>query len=147
MDVIANELLENGIDIDASALFRHINYVLDDHKDLYNTMANRLNSNDLRDVFNEMNVNNFGRVVAYLALVYRMNISEEAAIREAVRLVVPVLKDTNIIRGEQHASWRGDRCYTEIIFWHGMCIVRVEHVVMTTVIARCFEWEFKEGVC
>ena len=52
-------------------------------------MANRLNSDDLLNVFNEMNVNSVGRVVAYLALVYRMNISQGDAIPEAVRLVVP----------------------------------------------------------
>ena len=62
-------------------------------------MANRLNSDDLLNVFNEMNVNSVGRVVAYLALVYRMNISEEGAIGEAVRLVVPVLRDTARVEG------------------------------------------------
>ena len=46
-----------------------------------------------------MNVNSFGRVVAYLALVYRMNISKEDVIREAVRLVVPVLRDTARVEG------------------------------------------------
>ena len=69
------------------------------HEDLYNEMANRLSSNELLNVFNETNVNSFGRVVAYLALVYRMNISEEDAIREAVLLVVPVLRDTARVEG------------------------------------------------
>ena len=61
---------------------------------MYSEVANRLSSAGLLDVFNEMNVNSVGRVVAYLALVYRKNIPEEEdAIREAVRLVVPVLRD------------------------------------------------------
>ena len=62
-------------------------------------MANRLNSDELFNVFYEMEVNSFGRVVAYLALVYQMNISEEDMIREAVRLVVPILRDTARVEG------------------------------------------------
>ena len=73
--------------------------MLDAHKDMYSEMANRLSSAGLLDVFNEMNVNSVGRVVAYLALVYRMNILEEDAIREAVRLVVPVLRDIARVEG------------------------------------------------
>ena len=65
-------------------LSQHINYVLGVHEDMYNEMANRLNSDELLNVFNEMNVNSFGRVMAHLALVYQMNISEDV-IREAVR--------------------------------------------------------------
>ena len=95
MEVIADEMRKNNINIDIAVLSQHIHYVLDAHKDMYSELADRLNSNELLNVFNEMNVNSVGRVVAYLALVYRMNISEEEdAIREAVRLVVPVLRDT-----------------------------------------------------
>ena len=61
------------------------------HEDMYNEMANRLNSDELLNVFNEMNVHSFGRVMAYLALVYQMNISKEDMIHEAVRS--PVLPD------------------------------------------------------
>ena len=50
-------------------------------------MANRFNSDELLNVFNEMNVNIFGRVVPYLARVYRMNISEEDVIREVVLFI------------------------------------------------------------
>ena len=94
-----DELQKNNVNIDIVILSLHINYALGVHKDMYNEMANRLNSGELLNVFNEMNVNSFGRVVAYLALVYRMNISEEDVIREAVRLVVPILRDTAIVEG------------------------------------------------
>ena len=98
MEIIADELRKNGVDVDVQVLSSHINYVLGVHEDMYNEMANCLNSDDLLNVFNEMNVNSVGRVVAYLALVYRMNISEDA-VREAVRLVVPVLRDTARVEG------------------------------------------------
>ena len=99
MEVIVDELQKNNVDVDVQILSQHIHYVLGVHEDLYNEMANCLNSNELLNVFNETNVNSFGCVVAYLALVYQMNISEEDAIREAVCLVVPVLRDTARVEG------------------------------------------------
>ena len=64
-----DELRKNNVNIDIMILSQHINYVLGVLEDMYNEMANRLNSDELLNVFNEMNVNSFGRVVAYLALV------------------------------------------------------------------------------
>ena len=46
-----------------------------------------------------MSVNSVGRVMAYLALVYRMNISREDTVRKAVRLVVPVLRNIARVDG------------------------------------------------
>ena len=94
-----DELQKNNVNIDITTLSQHIHYVLDVHKDMYNEMADRLNSEELLNVFNEMNVNSFGRVVAYLALGNRMNIPEQDAIGEAVRLVVPVVRDTARVEG------------------------------------------------
>ena len=93
MEVIVDESQKNNVDVDIQTLSQRIKYVLAHHE----------NSDELLNVFNEMNVNRFGRVVAYLALVYRMNISEEDVIREAARLVVPILRDTNIIRVEEES--------------------------------------------
>ena len=93
MEVILDELRKNNVNIDVTILSQHINYMLGVHEDMYNEMANRLNSDELLNVFNEMNVNSFGRVV------YQMNISEEDVIREAVRLVVPILRDTARVEG------------------------------------------------
>ena len=49
--------------------------------------------------FYEMSVNSVGRVTAYLALVYRMNISREDTVRKAVHLVVPVLMNIARVDG------------------------------------------------
>ena len=56
MEVIVNELRKNNVDVDVQILSQHIHYVLGVHEDLYNEMANRLNSDELLNVFNEMNV-------------------------------------------------------------------------------------------
>ena len=96
MEVIADELQKNGIRVDITTLSIHINEILGRYKDAYNDVVNRLNPEQLSDVFHEMSVNTVGRVMAYLTLVYSMNLTREEDVRKAVRLTVPALK--NIIR-------------------------------------------------
>ena len=96
MGVIVDELRKNNINVDITILSQHIHYILDKYRDMYNEMADR---NELLNVYNSINVNSVGRVMAYLTLVYRMNISEEDTVREAVRLVVPTLRNLAIAEG------------------------------------------------
>ena len=56
---------------------------------MYEEMATRVEAVDLPDIFNDMNVNNFGRAMAYLTLVYMLKGSENMT-REAVRLVATI---------------------------------------------------------
>ena len=53
-------------------------------------MAIRADPVDLPDIFSEMNVNNFGRAIAFLTQVYVMKCSGDVT-RRAVRLVAVVL--------------------------------------------------------
>ena len=100
MEVIVNELQRNDIDIDKRTLSHHINEILDRHGELYGEIAARVNSEDLSVVFTEMNVNNCGRVMAYLTLIYLLDIPEDVR-REAVRLVATIMKDMDITRVEE----------------------------------------------
>ena len=100
MEVIADELRKNNVDVDVQILSPHINYVLARHGQLYDEMAERLGPEGSLDVFGEMNVNSFGRAMAYLTLIYLMDIPEDV-MREAVRLVAPVLRDVGITRVEE----------------------------------------------
>ena len=60
-------------------------------------------------VFKEINVDSTGRAMAYLTLVYRTNhLTNEETVRQAVRLVVPVLRNNS-----------GRRLYTEPLFVGG----------------------------
>ena len=97
MEVIADELWKNNVNIDKKILTDHINDVLDRHKELYDEMVVRLRPDELSDIFLKMNVNNRGRAMAYLTLVYRMNIPEDAR-REAVRSTAGVLRETGVAR-------------------------------------------------
>ena len=72
-----DELQKNNVDIDMAILSQRINY----H-------------------FAKMNVNSFGRAMAYLTLVYLMNIYEDTKC-EAVRLVAPVLRNMDLARVEE----------------------------------------------
>jgi hypothetical protein len=76
-------LRQNEIDIDKQTLSFHINAILDNHRDLYREVsAHGLN---LDQVYREINMTNFGRIFAYLALVCMQSDSEES-VREQVRI-------------------------------------------------------------
>ena len=100
MEIIVDELQRNSVNIDKRTLPHHINEILDRHGELYGEIAVRLNPEDLPNVFTETNVNNFGRAMAYLTLIYLLDIPEDAR-RKAVRLVTMVLKDMKITRLEE----------------------------------------------
>ena len=66
----------------------------------YDEMAERLDSDGLLNVFGEINVNSFGRAMAYLTLIYLMDIPEDVKC-EAVCLVAPVLREVGVTRVEE----------------------------------------------
>lgn len=95
MDVILDELQNGGIDIDMKTLSYHINHSLEEYKTLYEQMAIRVDADSFHEIFHGINVNSFGRAMAYLTLIYSSNIAEDK-MREAVNLVVTVLKDMDL---------------------------------------------------
>ena len=110
MEVIADELQKNNIRIDIETLTEHVQYILDNYRDSYNDSVERLTSEELLlDVFHEMNVNTLGRAMAYLTLVYRMShIIKEDTVRQAIRLTVPVIRNTGRVEGgfiRELCSW------------------------------------------
>ena len=109
MEVIVDELRKNNADVDMAILLHQINYVLDRHGKLYGEMAELLGPEELLSVFAEMSVNSFGRARAYLTLVYLMDIPEDVK-REAVCLVVPVLRNVGVSRVEEG-------CFRRMFSW------------------------------
>ena len=95
MEVIVDELQKNNVDIDMAILSQWINYVLDRHEKLYGEMFERLGPEELLSIFAEMNVNSFGRAMAYLTNIY------EDTKHDAVRLVAPVLRNMDLARVEE----------------------------------------------
>ena len=101
MEVIVDKLKKNGVNLDVETLSEHIQYILDNYRDCFNDSVEHLTREELLlDVFHEMNVNNFGRAMSYLTLVYHMShISKEDTVRQAVRLAAPVLRNAGRIEG------------------------------------------------
>ena len=110
MEVIQDELQKNNVRIDIETLTEHIEYILNNYKDSYNHALDRLTREELLlDVFHETNVNSLGRAMAYLTLVYRMShMIKEDTVRQAVRLVAPVIRNTGRVEGSfihELCSW------------------------------------------
>ena len=116
MEVIADELQKNDVRIDIETITEHIQYILGNYRDCFNesveslTRSRRIDREELLlDVFQEMDVNSFGRAMSYLTLVYRMShISKEDTVRQAVRLAAPVIRNTGRIEGgfiRELCSW------------------------------------------
>ena len=110
MEVIQDELKKNNVRIDIETLTEHMGYILENYKDCYSQAVERLTREELLlDVFHEMNVNSLGRAMAYLTLVYRMShMIKEDTVRQAVRLVAPVIRNTGRVEGSfirELCSW------------------------------------------
>ena len=110
MEVIQDELQKNNVRIDIETLTEHIEYIFNNYRDTYTHAIDRLTREELLlDVFHEINVNSLGRAMSYLTLVYRMShIIKEDTVRQAVRLVAPVIRNTGRVEGSfirELCSW------------------------------------------
>ena len=110
MEVIQDELQKNGVNVDIETLTEHIEYILNNYRDTYTHAVDRLTREELLlDVFHEMDVNSLGRAMSYLTLVYRTShITKEDTVRQAVRLVAPVIRNTGMVEGSfirELCSW------------------------------------------
>ena len=101
MEVIQDELQKNGVNVDIETLTEHMGYILENYKDSYSHAVERLTREQLLlDVFHEINVNSLGRAMSYLTLVYRTSHKiKEDTVRQAVRLVAPVIRNTGRVEG------------------------------------------------
>ena len=82
MEIILDELQK--VDIDMRTSSHHVNYLLEKHGDIYQSIVSRCP--DLVTIFYEIDVVNFGRAMAYLTLVYLTRVSGDET-RVAVQLV------------------------------------------------------------
>ena len=73
MEVILDELRENGVDINMRTLSHHVNYFLERHRVMYNQMPVNVNPDEMHVVFSAINVTNFGCAIAYLIAAFGCN--------------------------------------------------------------------------
>ena len=74
IDIIFDELKQN--EIDKQTLSFHIYTMINQHRDIYREMNTR--DLNLEQVYREINVTNFGCIIAYLAFVCLQNDNEES---------------------------------------------------------------------
>ena len=69
IEIIYDELKRNQIHIVQHTLAFHINTILDQNKDIYS----QIRVSDFEQLYREINITNFRRIIAYLACVYRQS--------------------------------------------------------------------------
>ena len=94
-----NELRQNEIDIVKQTLSFQINTILDHHRDLYREVSGH--SLNLDQVYREINMTNFGRIFAYLALVCMQRDNEES-VREHIRKTVEAFRTFHIPKAKRN---------------------------------------------
>ena len=109
MDIIWEELKSNDIDIDKDMLSFYISKCLDEHEELYGAIIIQIEGdnlpNSLCNIYAEMALNNFGRIMSYLTLVYKFADSlDEETTREAVRRTVEEFKRIDLAKYQVKSS-------------------------------------------
>ena len=75
MDVILDELQKNNVGIDMTTLSYYIHQCLEQYKTMFEKII--ILPLDLPEIFEEIDVNNFGGAVAFLTYVYVLKGSED----------------------------------------------------------------------
>ena len=115
MDIIWGELKSNNIEIGKETLWLCIDACLREHEELYGTIIIQIDGdnlpNSLCDIFTEMVPNNFGRILAYLTLVYKFSDSlDEETTKEAMRRTVAEFKPSDLAKYQIKNSHNSERC-------------------------------------
>ena len=86
IDIIYNELSQNNVEIDEDTPSFHIQICLGENEEYINTLLGRVDPLYLHCVYEDMTVNNFCRMIAYLAFMYWLKDSyDEKTLRKALR--------------------------------------------------------------
>ncbi len=108
MDVIVDELRENGIDIDRATLSYFINKTYYDYQNVYSSVLGKLSYEDLVTVWERMHPETFGHVMAFLTTVHFQTLTDEQR-RGVVRITVPILKNVNLAEHRREREYALDK--------------------------------------
>ena len=108
-ETVWSHLKSNNIEIDKETLSFHIDACLREHEELYGAVINQMDKDNLPislyDIYEEMNPNNFSRIMVYLTLVYKVNdIMDEETTREAIRRTVENFKRIDLAKYKVRSS-------------------------------------------
>ncbi len=129
MDVIADELRENGIDVGKATLSYFINKTYHTYYNVYSSVLGKLSYEDLFTVWEKTRPETFGHVMAFLTTVHFQTLTDEQ-IRDVVRITVPILRNVDLAeyRREGSTLWistplYGMRCTVTFVWVRPPCYV------------------------
>ena len=104
-------LRENNIELSENTFRFHLKLLLEKHEGLFESMIARIGRENVLEnlcvIYQELEPSNFGRIMAYLTLVYKVSdFCEPEIVQEAVEICVWELKRVNIASFEIKPSWK-----------------------------------------
>ena len=125
MDIIWEELKRNNINIDKDMLSFYISKCLDEQREMYNSLNAQISPMCFQPVFEEMSVNNFARIIAYLAFVCWLSDScDEETIQEAVRRTIEAFRLIDLEKYKVKTSrfnWLTQLFYHAVVMYVERC--------------------------
>ncbi len=108
MDVIVDELCENGVNIDKTTLSYFINKTYYDYQNVYSSVLGKLSYEDLFTVWDKTHPETFGHVMAFLTTVHFQDLSDEQR-RNVVRITVPILENVDLTEYRREKEYARDK--------------------------------------
>jgi hypothetical protein len=108
--LIMGVLRENNIELSENTFRFHLKVLLEKHGGLFESMIARIGRENVLEnlcvIYQELEPSNFGRIMAYLTLVYKVSdFCEPEIVQEAVEICVWELKRVDIASFGIKPSW------------------------------------------
>ena len=108
--LIMGVLRENNIELSENTFRFHLKLLLEKHGGLFESMIARIGRENVLEnlcvIYQELEPSNFGRIMAYLTLVFKVSdFCEPEIVQEAVEICVWELKRVDITSFEIKQSW------------------------------------------
>ena len=113
-------LRENNIELSENTFRFHLKVLLEKHGGLFESMIARIGRENVLEnlcvIYQELEPSNFGRIMAYLTLVYKVSdFCEPEIVQEAVEICVWKLKQVDIASFGIKPSWTQPLSYTILL--------------------------------
>jgi hypothetical protein len=120
-------LKENNIELSESTFRFHLKVLFQKHECLFESMIVRIGRENvlehLRIIYQELEPSNFGRIMAYLTLVFKVSrFCDHEIVQDAVRICVWDLKQVDIASFEIKQSWT-----QRLVAWLHRNLVKFEY--------------------
>ena len=108
--LIMGVLRENNIELSENTFRFHLKLLLEKHGGLFESMIARIGRENVLEnlcvIYQELEPSNFGRIMAYLTLVFKVSdFCEPEIVQEAVKICVWELKQVDSASFEIKQSW------------------------------------------